>query len=369
MHIHPRLPSYVNHQAPPPIKTFEWDISAIEEACSRTDYQQIIENSDLFWLLFCKISSQIKHTDGVHFSISLEGKVLKILAQQHNLFKLQNFVEDIRQLFAKAYSEKVNFVALPIQSNYEHIIRKKSDIIDLSNWQDNNTLIYSLFKQFIQPCMQKICQSIGASCLDVVVTQALKYGNRVETQEIHAFKIDWLSEYHFVPPISLTPISPREDLQQSMYSMYKKQILCDFTLKAKDGSLQVHAIPLFTYGDEMMQRMLTSSMKESIDKTILFTEFSLNTVKAFIDFIYLGEKGLEPQSFLVKEIDLDELFEMAQTYQVKSLIDCCTNLYSVFCSIEHKEKIKTLADLYENKHLQTLYEYFSIKSDPNIIKI
>lgn len=178
-------------------------------------------------------------------------------------------------------------------------------------------------------------------------------------------KIEWSVVDHFVYLIEPKSVAQRDDLQKSMHNMYEKEILCDLNIFAKDGTVKAHSIPFFTYGGEMIQKMLTSNMKESLEKTIYFKEFSLRTVRAFIGFVYLGQKALEPEVFVAKNIDLNELFQMAQTYQNLSLIDCCTNLYSIFSKVEDIKIIKHLADIYNNEHLLKLYEALHLKINSN----
>lgn len=347
-------------------ENFNKDIGLLENAVSRRDFGKIIESPELFWLAFCKAFSQIKGENNNALSTSLQGKILTISGKEHIV---QKFVEEIRKLFVKGHTEKSGFVVLPIKICDYYFVREKIDTIDLTDWlSDRNVkLCENWFNSYVRPTMQSFCESIGAVCSDVVVSQKIvdDEDDGVQNKDVTAFKIDWVSEDHFVYPIIAKTISQRDDLQKSMYSMYESQTLCDLSLIAKDGVVKVHSIPLFTYGGEMMQKMLTCNMKEFVEKTIHFGEFSLNSVKAFVDFIYLGEKGLEPESFLKKDVDLCELFQMAHTYQVKSLIDCCTNWFSLFSSTKDIEKIKYLADFYENEHLKNLYEYLLLKLNPN----
>lgn len=358
---------------PPPqmarAENFNKDISSLENSFSRRDFSEIIESSELFWLAFCKAFSQISGEDSDAFSTSLQGKKLTISGKEHIIPDVQKCVEQIRQIFVKGMLERTGFTILPVKVCDKIFIRESSEIIDLTDWlSDRNFHLYKTwFGSFVKPTMQSFCESIGATCSDVVVSQKIvddeDFG--VQSKSIKAFKVDWVSGDHFVYPIEAKVIPSRDNLKKSMHSMYENQILCDLSLVAKDGTVNVHSIPLFTYGGEMIQKMLTCNMKESLEKVVHFNEFSLNSVKAFVDFIYLGEDGLEPESVLKRNVNLCELFQMAHTYQVQTLIDCCTNLFSLFSSTKDIEKIKYLAELYENEHLKKLHEYLLLKLDPS----
>ena len=350
-------------------ENFNKYVSSLENAFSRRDFSEIIESPELFWLAFCKAFSQIDGEDSDCFATSLKGKTLTISGKEHIILDLQKCVEQIRKLFARGMQERTSFTILPVKISTKIFIRDNAEFIDLTDWlNDRNFNLYETwFGSFVEPTMQSFCELIGVTCSDVVVPIRYKCVEEqgVLSEDVKAFKIDWVSGDHFVYPIEAKVIPSRNDLKKSMHSMYENQILCDLSLVAKDGAVNVHSIPLFTYGGEMIQKMLTCNMKESLEKVVYFNEFSLNSVKAFVDFMYLGEDGLEPESVLKRDVDLCELFHMAHTYQVQTLIDCCTNLFSLFSSTKDIEKIKYLAELYENEHLKKLHEYLLLKLNPS----
>lgn len=212
--------------------------------------------------------------------------------------------------------------------------------------------------------MDGLSKAAGATCSEKVIpNQKYNGGNAlgIQSQEVRSLKIEWDPDKHLIYPIEPKAILPRDNLQNTMYSAYKNQIMCDYSLVTDDGIVKIHSVILFTYGGEVIQKILTVNMKESLEKTICFNSFSLNTVKAFVDYIYLGEKAFKPESFLEKDINLCELFEMAHIYQIQPLIDCCTNLFSLFSSLDDINQIESLADHYENAHLKALYEHLSMK--------
>jgi hypothetical protein len=362
--------SFELHPSPSAKKIkFSKDISSLENAFSRKDFIKIIESPDLFWMAFCNALSQTESEDSEYFSTFVQGKTLTVAGEEYIISDVQKFLEEIRKLFVKAHTPKNSFFILPIKITSDYFVREKTDTVDLTDWLSDRVvkLYESWFISFIQPSMPILCKSIGATCSNIHISQKIITGDpfNIENKNVKAFKIDWINGEHFTYPIEPKRLSPRDDLQKSIYSMYEKHILCDLSIVAKDGIVKVHSIPLFTYGGDMIQKMLTCNMKESLEKVVSFKEFSLNSVKAFVDFMYLGENGLKPESVSKNDVDLYELFQMANTYQVQELIDCCTNLLSLFSSTEDVEKIKHLAEFYENEHLKELYENLLLKLNPS----
>ncbi|MFZ0565934.1 MAG: BTB/POZ domain-containing protein [Chlamydiales bacterium] len=181
-----------------------------------------------------------------------------------------------------------------------------------------------------------------------------------EPSDIRTSENRYVTFDHFPYPIEPKKI-PQRDANghlKAMYSRYQDQTLCDVSIFTKEGILKVHSAPLCEYGGKMVKEMILQ--QEPTEKEIRFDEFSLKCVKAFIDFVYLGEKGLEPKSVRERDVDVYELLKMAYTYQVQPLIDCCTNLISLSASVNDLEKVKSYADSYKNGHLLELSEFFQL---------
>ncbi|MBX9743920.1 MAG: BTB/POZ domain-containing protein [Chlamydiales bacterium] len=362
---------------PPPAtnKNIEHDLSSLESAIATKDYGKIIEDPDLFWLAFCKASGKIERNPGdFYFSIFIREKTLIINGRKDIIFNIRQFINEMQKFFVKNLDKKSDFIILPICAGVHYRIREKInviDIIDFTNHLFDSNLLDAWFKSYIRPCMRHFCELIEAIYSDIVVDQKILFNKLigVKIEQIEAFKIEWVKENHFVYPIEPVKIPPREDLQQSMYSLYRENILCDFSVIAKDGALEVHSAIFFTYGGKIIQNMLTRKMKESTEKTISFTDFSLSAVKAFVDFLYLGEKTFEPKAFLQRSVSLYELFSMAHLYQVEPLIDCCTNLISLFSDIEDLQEIEHLVNVYKNKHLEELRKHLRLKTSPEKIDL
>jgi len=344
------------------------DISNLEEHLAREDYGSIIKDPELFLLAFLKALSSVRNKNLI---TSVEGNRLTISGDVNCYPQIKKNVEEIRQCFLDGYEKEEDFMILPVKDGYgyQYYLKPKSPIVTIG---EGDVFIPSLwFDSIIKPCMPILSESLGAICYELEVDQTVKYlwtGEQKE-EKINAFKIDRISQKNLVYPISPIQIPTRDNFNTFLHSLYQKQELCDLTLVTKDGDIHMHLLPLFAYGGEMFQKMLTTPMKESQEKVINFELFSKETVEAFVDFIYLGQGGLEAGSFLQKRPDFYELLRMAHTYQVTPLIDHCTNLISLVAFQEDPQNIKDLAEYYNNDHLRRLYEHLSDPNDVHLMKV
>ena len=263
----------------------------------------------------------------------------------------------------KGFEEKRAIEFVFFEGCGDYYIREKLDVVDLKDWLDEKSskFIKNIYFQYISPYIGNLACSLHAIFSKMLVSQKVDFGGFVglQAKQADCFKISWNSESYQVYPIQKIEITARDDILNNFYALYSNGDLCDLKLITKEGViLNVHSLLMYSHGGEVLQKMLTLGMKESSQKVLEFKEFSVNTVTAFIDFIYLGEKGVSLESLKERDLDLSELFDMAHTYQVKSLVDHCTNLISCYWNIDHIEIIKDMADYYGNEHLKKLYEYF-----------
>ena len=84
--------------------------------------------------------------------------------------------------------------------------------------------------------------------------------------------------------------------------------------------------------------------------------YSYETVKTFLDFLYLG-----PQEFLEKlsdhkEFSVFELLDLAHTYQIEILFNCCLHIINDSATFNNLKDIQAAAKLYLNKDLNQITE-------------
>ncbi len=190
-----------------------------------------------------------------------------------------------------------------------------------------------------------------------------------------------------------------ETKPQSLFTLYKKQLFCDFCLISSEGvEIKIHGLLLYLYGGQVFQTAMSSSMKESIERSIRFGHVSKSVLRHFVHFLYFGQNALLPENILKDvrypivsqlenrsllrriadvfysvppeiilqneqeqrerqskkkteiEADMLGLIELGNQWQVPGLVDCCTNVLSVMQSPD-RNRLAQLANLYENPHL------------------
>lgn len=338
------------------IKTESFDITRAEDLISRKDYEEIITCSSIFWQLFCIEASKLD-SDRVHFSVKLTAKTITLSGD--DIKDVQTAVEQIRGFYVDGFSQKRNFLILPmkIYRLNEWYFKRDADVIDLKLISNRTTFSIhpGLLIKIILPVLTGLSESVGAKFSTIQLEKKCigDSFNEHTYQTVTALKIDWIATEHFI-----YSIPPRADIQPLLYLMYKdRQDLCDLTLEAFDGQVKIHLSQLYIYGEDAMKAMFTSEFAELQNKKILLKNFSLKTVKAFVDFLYLGPQGVTYKMISDNEVDLNELFAFADLYQISSLIDLCAHLFSLFARPEDAKNINDLAQNYNNEYLKRLGEH------------
>ena len=176
------------------------DISSVEEACSRRDYGQIINNPDLFWLAFCKAYNQLEGEGNRDcFDVSLSGNTLSVSGREHIIEDVKRGVESIRRFFEKGSREKKSFTILPILLANDCFLRgrsESSECIDLTDWYGIETekIDEQWFRDYIAPCLPDLSTYLSAVCSNVEVSVSYKTGESFcdyRCKAIEAFNIDW----------------------------------------------------------------------------------------------------------------------------------------------------------------------------------
>lgn len=339
----------------------------------RKDYEPIIKDPDLFWLAYCKaILPHQKKEEVEYFFVSIVDKNVSYLGKETIIKKMQNMIEEIRKFLLEGLESKINCEILVIEDLVTCYLRKESPLIDLT--EERIGYSKSLYHTFIKPALPNLAEFCGAIYAKDTKNQLVKQYTLSPASiiSVEVIQINWQKESWLVYPIPPKLIPQQEEMGKALYSLYQKQQLCDFSLVSKDNIIQVHSSLLYIYGGPVLQKLLTSDMKETIDKVISLADYSHTTVQAFIEFIYLGGKGFSEKvvsSNNQNTINLFELFELANAFQIENLIDCCTNLITLVANKQDLKVIQHLASLYGNKHLEQLCEHLSSKENAIYIKV
>jgi len=342
-----------------------------DQLLSQKDFEAIIKDPDLFFLAYCRaLFFNQNKKEARAFLVSIEGQNVTVSGSEPIILEVQKKVEEIRQFFVEGNERQENVAFLVARKATYVFLRKESPVIDLCG----DDLSYFWYDPFIESALPKLAELCGASYIQDKKKQlAVLYRDDTPSSlEVQVVKINWKEDVHLVYPISPKVIPEQEEMRKALYALYQKQQLCDFSLICKDGAVKIHSSLLFLFGGPVFQNLLTSEMKETQDKIILLAEYSQSTIRAFMDFVYLGGRAFSEKvisSNSQETTNLFELFEFANLYQVKALIDCCTNLISLVATKQDLEAMQYLANLYDNEHLKLLCEHLSPKENTVIIKV
>jgi hypothetical protein len=354
---------------------FKRNLDPLDRCLERKDFERIIKNKELFYLAYCKaIFPHQNKEESDAFMVSIVGKSINVSGKDHIIKQTQDMIEDLRELFMEGLeSKKTSFEILAVKRWRDYCFRKESPLIDLC-FATNGCYDWC-YDNFIKPALPTLAEFCSATYIEDKKNQLLRTNreDHAKIEEVSVIRIQWQEGSHFVYPIPPKSIPEQEDLSKAFYSLYQKQQCCDFSLSSKEGVLiHMHSSLLYINGGPVFQALLVDNMKENAAKMITFPEYSQNTVQAFVEFIYLGGKAFSEKmiaSHNQNPINLAELFEFANTYQITILVDCCTNLMSLFATKEDLETLQDLATLYDNSHLKQLCEHLSIKENANVIKV
>lgn len=326
------------------------------ELYSRENIKKRIHNTGLFWDSFCIV---VKNNEkNVNVNINNNKYIEK---------SLKKVIEEIRKIFENAFNKNHNFSIAPIMIISQYYIREKTDnVIDLTNWLNEDQIAINkvLFDENIRPYLSSFSKMLGANCKEVIFFQSYYWdkSNQIETRdEIKGYEITWDTDINFVYPIPKKEIEGQHRLLKCLYSIFQNQDenFCDYSLKGKDGTLKMPGLILYTCGDEVIKTIIDYISKENRQKIINCEEFSLVTLKAFANFLFIGDDSLSIDSVIHEKIDLVELFEFADKFQLKALKDHCVNLITLCSRIDDLENIEILAHTYINEsQIQQLFEYY-----------
>ncbi len=364
---------YFPNSIPPTNVNFSIKSEKIDSHLERQDFETIIKDRELFWLAYCKAVFPHQNKKALDsFFVFIEGTNINISGEGHTIKKTQDVIEELRAFFVEGLKSRKTFEIFIVPLLSDCLFRKESPLIDLR--YINSGYCTEWYCDFIKPALPQLAEFCGALYTEDRKNQLLKTHDYFPLliKEVQVIRINWQKQFHLIYPISPKCIPEQEELGKALYSLYQKQQFCDFSLKTKDQTIKVHSNLLYVYGGPVFQGLLTSNMKETIDKAISFAEYSQSTVEAFIDFIYLGGKAFSEKMISSNQqntIDLFELFELANTYQIETLIDCCTNLISLMTTKQDLEIIEQLATTYNNKHLKQLCDYLSPEKNTLLIKV
>lgn len=340
------------------------DLNVLNGLCEKKDFATILDDPQLFWLLFCReyIDTKVDHL----FQVQKVGSKVKISFQKNycqDVFKfLTQNVDVIRIALKEAMAEgrpfELAFIGRELASSLFGNFLPAQAEYDISDMPLINGLQKEYCQAWILPTLPALAQALGVTCtcsqkLVTTIENKTHLRKIVKQEEFHHIKFEWNQDVHLVYPIVPKKIVAL-DFPSMIERFYQDKKFCDFTLQSVSGSqLPVHGMILQMVGGTFFQTMLATQMEESKSKLIKL-DCSHEVATVFLEFIYRGaDKTLD----ILKKSDnlgaiLFEIFTFANQYQIQNLIDASANWITLFTQAEHLESLQTLAQLYNNDHLK-----------------
>jgi len=296
--------------SPPNPATEKNDISAL----LHSDAISIIQDSNLFWLTFCKEASLLEEKKNAVISFKESGNTLTVKAcEKDYLSEMRSQIEKIRKIFLKNFIKKEDFTLACIGGMFRYSVRESSPVINEGEIERSDYISSRLFNDILQPSLPGLFQTFGARSVKCKIPQKIysPYLKKVITEELEGFKVRWIQNANSAPP-------RQRSLAESIYAMVGQRF-GDLELVARDGSIRVHRVVFFAQGGEVLQKKLQDS-----EIVLNFREFALATVEGFVRFVYLRELSLE--YLQANNVDLIELLKIGEACQMPDLVNCCTSL-------------------------------------------
>lgn len=380
-------PEHIPYGAlPAPQNYTEQENIECEGYLARRNIQPILDNTRLFWLVFCKAFQQRLSTHSRQmyewryvddqFIYQAHGRESRFASTEYTCTFYRG-IELTRNALLECFSQgRPMILCQHIAEPSHHASSLNLDVAGITSMFLSETVDHSRYALLGKVWSNGTDHSVFFSCFSSLINQlGLGMLEKETQQSLHSA----LSRYSFINinfystikthyiGIESFVIIPRPSiseepgtlLTQRYYDLYKNQKLCDTVLNFSDGAIKVHSAALYVSGIESIQNMIDGPMLESSTKTISFPEFSRTTGLAFIEFIYLGTDTLTKESIAQNGVNLCELLHMAHMYSVKPLIEYCAYLLGQIASQDDKERIRQLAQFYENPDLMRLYEHLN----------
>lgn len=354
-------PSHVDYSSFTSRTTLE-SSKKVHQCLSQKDFDTVLRDPDLFWLSFCKsfFHHQNKNYD-VNFSVTIENEEIRYAGHNGAMEELKKTIEKIRQCLIHGLNHRKDVTFLQTCSSF----LPSNYVFNLENVSDDCPTEFKIAKDWYESFIKHVLPDFLENCGATYIQK------QTENPACSRIQIHWKNILTY--PIPCKTIPAPKPIGEVLYSLYEKQQNCDFSIRCMDGTLiKAHSALLYAYGGAVLQKLLTSDFKESKDKVVTFGTHGKDIIKIFLEFIYLGGNKFSERMILCDDLHITklyELFEFAHMYEVKTMIDCCTNLISLKATKENLKEIQELASVYNNTHLNQLCNHFFSKMKNNPIRV
>lgn len=340
------------------------DRTRVIHTICRQAFDEVIQNSELFLAAFCHTITTLPPfipalSHDIKFSLEESGiRITPKKPQSYENFQttVRNFqtaIESIRNIFSEHLKNRTDFDVVVIPNTFNFVLQEQNPGKDQPSSEKILNINSSITNELIVPSIKSLSERLNFHVETLITLEDFSQTMSPSTQkESITFKIKW-KDQEVVYPIPPETIENMTTAETKLYDLFLKHKFCDITLQAADGEVKIHATQLVSKGGAAFAAMLTSDMREAEEGKIQIQNFSLETVRAFVDFLYLGKIGS-------KSIEnLTELLHFAHMYEVPSLVNYCTNRISLIATVDDLQEIKDISIELNNDHLKALAAHLS----------
>jgi len=326
-------------------------------------YFKIIQNKQLAIELFSSLANKDEY-----FLEYIEQVQFKKYSRTGLTPEIERYIEQIRQIFEGAFGgdqisvffpvikENVYIAEIPNINNCDrpqiHLCRIKKE--------NKNKVVgieETVFVNILKPIFEKMAEALGATYFSRTIHDLrVRKIKGVTSCDVKVLNVFWerkaFFEHHIQPKI----IEHKNEVIEQYYLDYQNTDNCDLVLSAEGEKVLVHREIFRMAAGSVFESMLNDQFSESINSSIDFEIYSINTVKTFVEFIYLGVDGIPIETFNETGTDICQLLQMAHMYQIVPLYNHCLNILDVYSDKDDAEVINELAKFYNDRHLKDLYE-------------
>ena len=121
-------------------------------------------------------------------------------------------------------------------------------------------------------------------------------------------------------------------------------MLIDFTFVLKDGPIGAHKMILKVSGGKYFEPIFSEKFKQQ--NSVQLPEFSLEAMKQYSDYVYVGTSILQGDN-----VDLGVFYDLGQFFQNETLVQQILDIFNCQCTDKDLPFLVALNDLYPSQDL------------------
>lgn len=164
-------PGFYRH-SPTYTAVHTYEISDLQLCLKESQYRQIVSNTHLFWLAFCKTAAGIQPGSTHEFSVKIEKKldhdyveIIGIEGREFAVDEIQKTVEKIREFFQDSLDSNRPVTIVPVAIVSSYYLRRRAPVVDLRDWiqSDTDSVLKFRFDESIKPVLPQLASVLGMS--------------------------------------------------------------------------------------------------------------------------------------------------------------------------------------------------------------